>query len=254
MEIEDIVRCAGVMALTAFKKTNGKNYSLKGPHDYLTATDEIIESYVRTEIERRFPGDNVLGEEAGGSAGSGRLWIVDPIDGTANFARCIPHFCVSLAFFEENRVIAGAIYAPATDEMFTAEFGKGARLNGDIMRVSNQHQLSAASIEVGWSKNTVNSEYIALVQRSLDFGCSVRRGGSGALGLAYVAAGRSEAYVELYINAWDVAAGILIVQEAGGYVNDFWHDNDFTNSNCVLATNAALGEEMAELTGITLIS
>jgi myo-inositol-1(or 4)-monophosphatase len=250
--IEEIVRAAGTMAREAYNDPRKPAYSLKGRQDYLTVTDGAVERFVRSEVERRFPGDAVLGEEDGGVVNSQRLWIVDPIDGTANFARQIPHFCISLGLMVDGKLETGAIYAPMHNELFIAQRGKGAFCNGARMQVSTQTELSAASVEIGWSTRMPTETYIGLIQRSMEAGCSVRRAGSGALGLAYVAAGRSEAYAEAHINAWDVAAGLLLVEEAGGRVNDFWANGGLSQGNAVLATNAALAGQLGVLTGIAL--
>jgi myo-inositol-1(or 4)-monophosphatase len=250
--IEEIVRAAGTMMREAFNDPRKPAYSLKGRQDYLTVTDGAVERFVRSEVTRRFPGDGVLGEEDGGAVDGARLWIVDPIDGTANFARQIPHFCISLGLMVDGRLEAGAIYEPMHNELFIAERGQGAWCNGVRMKVSSQTELPAASVEIGWSTREPTATWLGLVGRSMEAGCSVRRAGSGALGLAYVAAGRSEAYMEAHINAWDVAAGLLLVEEAGGRVNDFWADGGLKNGNAVLATNAALAREIGVLTGIAL--
>lgn len=241
------------MMRNAFNAPDKPAYSLKGRQDYLTVTDGAVEQYVRAEIERRFPGDAVLGEEAGGeTGGAARLWIVDPVDGTANFARAIPHFCISLCLMVNGELEAGAIYEPMHDELFIAQRGHGAWCNGVRLQVSEQVELSASSVEIGWSPRRSPDSYLALVSRCMHAGCSVRRAGSGALGLAYVAAGRCEAYAEAHINSWDVAAGLLLVREAGGRVNDFWADNGLAQGNPVLATNARLASELSVLTGIPL--
>ena len=250
--LEAIVRAAGARMRTAFSASDRPAYSLKGRQDYLTETDGAIERFVRAEIERRFPGDAVLGEEDGGVLDASRLWIVDPIDGTANFARQVPHFCISLGLMVEGEMLAGAIYEPMHDELFIAERGHGAWCNGIRMQVRPVAELTAASIEVGWSARLPAAPYLKLIQDAVDAGCAVRRAGSGALGMAYVAAGRSEGYAEAHINAWDVAAGLLLVQEAGGQVNDFWSNDGLSQGNAVLATNAALADDLGVLTGIQL--
>lgn len=251
-QLEEIVRAAGAMMRAAFNDPDQPAYSLKGRQDYLTVTDGAVERFVRAEIARRFPGDGLLGEEDGGVTDTPRLWIVDPIDGTANFARQIPHFCISLGLMVDGVLEAGAIYQPMTDELFIAERGKGAFLNGQRMQVSTLAELPASTLEIGWSARLPASTYIGLVTRAMDAGCSVRRAGSGSLGLAYVAAGRCEAYAEAHINAWDVAAGLLLVTEAGGRVNDFWANGGIAKGNAVLATNGALAQDISVLTGIDL--
>ena len=132
--IEEIVRGAGDMMRHAFNAPERPAYSLKGQQDYLTVTDGAVEQFVRDQIASRFPGDGVLGEEAGGLVDGPRLWIVDPIDGTANFARQIPHFCISLGLMVDGRMEAGAIYEPMHDELYIAQRGRGAWLNGKSMR------------------------------------------------------------------------------------------------------------------------
>ena len=251
--IEAIVRAAGAMMRTAFDAPDRPAYSLKGQQDYLTVTDGAVELFVREEIARCFPGDGVLGEEGGGAVDTARLWIVDPIDGTANFARQIPHFCISLGLMVNGRIDAGAIYEPMHDELYVAERGKGAWLNGKRTLVSNIADLTAATVEVGWSTRIPVATYLDMVGKAAHAGCSVRRAGSGSLGLAYVAAGRTEGYVESHINAWDVAAGLLLVTEAGGRVNDFWGRDGVRVGNEVLVTNAALAGGLSVLTSIGLL-
>ena len=250
--IEQIVRAAGDMMRSAFNAPDRPAYSLKGQQDYLTVTDGAVEQFVREQIAARFPGDAVLGEEAGGLLVGPRLWIVDPIDGTANFARQIPHFCISLGLMVDGQMEAGAIYEPMHDELYIAERGKGAWLNGKPMRVSTIADLKASTVEVGWSTRIPVDTYLAMAGKAAHAGCSVRRAGSGSLGLAYVAAGRTEAYAEPHINAWDVAAGLLLVNEAGGRINDFWARDGLRIGNAVLVTNAALADAFSALTGIAL--
>ena len=252
LAIEPIVRAAGAMMHAAFTAPDKPAYSLKGKQDYLTATDGAVELFVREQIAKRFPGDAVLGEEGGGAVDGPRLWIVDPIDGTANFARQIPHFCISLGLMVEGALQAGAIYAPMSDELFIAQLGKGAWLNGEPMRVSAVAELTAASVEIGWSTRIPVQTYLDMAGKAAHAGCQVRRAGSGALGLAYVAAGRCEGYAEAHINAWDVAAGLLLVTEAGGRVNDFWAPGGVEHGNPVLATSALLAGPLSALSGIAL--
>ncbi len=250
--IEQIVRAAGELMRTAFNASERPAYSLKGQQDYLTVTDGAVEQFVREQIARRFPGDGVLGEEAGGAVDAVRLWIVDPIDGTANFARQIPHFCISLGLMVDGRIEAGAIFEPMHDELYIAQRGMGAWLNGRRMRVSSVAELTAATVEIGWSTRIPVQTYLEMAGKAAHAGCSVRRAGSGSLGLAYVAAGRTEGYAEPHINAWDVAAGLLLVTEAGGHTNDFWSDDGLRVGNPVLATNAVLAAALSALTGIAL--
>ena len=156
------------------------------------------------------------------------MWVVDPIDGTANFARGVPHFCVSIACVADGRVEVGVIYNPMLDELFAARRGGGARLNGAPISASRAASLANASVEVGWNSRAGFGQYVDLLSRVASTGASPSRTGSGALAIAYVAAGRSDGFVEHHINAWDCLAGILLVSEAGGYVSDFLKGDGLT--------------------------
>lgn len=223
--------------------------SFKGPQDYLTAVDGEVERLVVGRIAQAFPGDDVLGEEGGGRVGQ-RTWVIDPIDGTANFARSIPHFCISIAYVEDGRTEAGVIYDPVKDELFAARRGAGATLNGAPMQVSQNRDLAHCNIELGWSTRRPMADYLAMVERVNAAGASFRRAGSGALGIAYVADGRADGYAELHINAWDCLAGLLMVDEAGGWTNDFLAGDGMTKGNPVLACGPHLREQLIALTGI----
>jgi myo-inositol-1(or 4)-monophosphatase len=239
---------AGRLAHSAFGRST---ISSKGRHDLVTEMDGEVERFIRAAIARRYPDDAIIGEEEGGHAGS-RVWILDPIDGTANYARGIPHYCVSIAFLEDGVPSVGVLYDPSHDWLYAAARGEGATRNGERLAVSPCKDLAAATVECGWSTRRSTAEYIALVQRVMDAGCAIRRAGSGALGLADVAAGRIEAYCELHINAWDCAAGILLVQEAGGMTNDFFAGNGLTAGNPVFACNSKLCATLARIVGIPI--
>lgn len=250
--VKEVVLSAGPLIRDAFLAPDRPAYALKGQQDYLTETDLAVEQFVRAQITQGFPQDSVLGEEGGGQTDAERLWIVDPIDGTANFARNIAHFCISLGVMVQGQLEAGAIYDPMRDELFLAGRGRGAWLNGHPIRVSNIDALTMASVEIGWSSRKPVDSYLNLVSRTMHAGCAVRRAGSGALGLAYVSAGRIECYAEHHINAWDVAAGLLLVTEAGGRVNPFWANDGLRQGNAVLASNAQLADSFSTLTQIPL--
>jgi len=199
-----------------------------------------VELFIKQRLSVIAPGEAVLGEETGGDTQAKRLWIVDPIDGTANFARGLPHFCISLARLTDGEPDLAFVYDPVHDEMFTAAADQAARCNGRVMQVSAIDALAHASVELGWSTRRPTQAYSDLHSRLLAQGCSVRRAGSAALGLAHVAAGRSDAYLELHVNAWDIAAGWLLVRQAGGFVNAFWTPGAIAAGNPILACNAAL--------------
>ena len=240
-------REAGVMAHRGFGQSAA---TLKGRHDILTAMDAEVERFIRRAIADRFPGDAVIGEEEGGADGE-RLWIIDPIDGTANYARGIPHYCVSIGYLEHGVPTLGVIHDPSHDGLYAAALGRGAWRNDRRLAVSPCDDLGAATVECGWSTRRSTADYLALVARVMAAGCAIRRVGSGALGLADVAAGRSEAYAELHINAWDCAAGIVLVHEAGGYTNDFFAGDGIAAGNPLIATNAALRSQLETIIGMT---
>ena len=231
-----LARDAGRLAHSAFGRSAT---SMKGRHDVLTEMDGEVERFIRAAIASRYPDDALIGEEEGGHGGE-RVWLIDPIDGTANFARGIPHYCVSIGYLEARVPTVGVLYDPSHDWLYSAERGGGAWLNGERMAVSPCADLAAATVECGWSTRRPAADYLALIGRVMGAGCAMRRVGSGALGLADVAAGRVEAYCELHINAWDCAAGILLVREAGGQTNDFFAGHGLTDGNPLIATNHAL--------------
>lgn len=241
-----LAREAGAIAQRGFGTSAA---TMKGRHDVVTEMDAALERHIRAAIAAAFPGDAVIGEEEGGAAGA-RLWIVDPIDGTANYARGIPHYCVSIGYLEDGVPTVGAIHDPVHDWLYLAGRGRGAWLNEAPMAVSPCDDLAAATVECGWSTRRPNADYLAMVSRVLAAGGQFRRAGSGALGLADVAAGRSEGYCELHINSWDCAAGIVLVREAGGRTSDFFAGEGLTRGNALIATNAALCAKLADVVGI----
>ena len=214
-----LIREAGDEARQGFVARTRSEVQLKGPQDYLTETDLAVETLIKRKLSQRYPTDGFLGEETGGTV-SGAYWVVDPIDGTANFARGIPHYAVVMAFVSDAKLEIGAIYNPEFDELYLATNGNGATLNGKPLHVSDTSDMDSASVELGWSNRLPNECYINMVTSALEAGANVRRASSGALGLAYVADGRSDGYAELHMNAWDCLAGQLIIAEAGGIVEE----------------------------------
>jgi myo-inositol-1(or 4)-monophosphatase len=246
-----LAREAGALAHRGFGQSAA---TLKGRHDVVTAMDREVERFIRDRIARAFPGDAIIGEEEGGSGGGERLWLIDPIDGTANYARGIPHYCVSIGYLEAGVPTIGAIYDPSHDGLYVAARGCGAFRNDERLAVSPCDEMDDATVECGWSTRRSAAAYTALVSRVLEAGGAIRRVGSGALGLADVAAGRTEAYCELHINAWDCAAGIVLVREAGGCTNDFFAGDGIATGNPLIATNAALCAKLATVIGIPIMS
>lgn len=223
----------------------------KGHQDYISAADRAVERLLRERLLGAFTADEFLGEEFGGGRGS-RLWVVDPIDGTANFVRGLPHFCISVAFVADGEMVLGAILDPVREELYIARRGCGATRNGAAITVAPTTEMRQAAVEIGWSPRVADARYLACVERALAAGAAVRRGGSGALGIAYVADGRSDAYAELHINAWDCLAGLLIVAEAGGCISPFLSVGGLERGAPVLAVAPGIAAAMVELTGIAL--
>ncbi len=243
-----IAKEAADLAKIRFLARDRKAFTMKGAQDYLTETDGEVEKLIRQRVAAAFPEDGFLGEEGGGKP-KARTWVVDPIDGTMAFARGIPHFCVSIALVEKGKPEIGVIAAPMQDEFYAARRGHGAFLNGRRMKVSDTSKLSESVMEIGWSARRPLSDYISTVETLMQAGANCRRSASGALGMAYVADGRTDCYGEIHINSWDVAAGIVIVREAGGWTNDFFANDGMTKGNPILACTPRLRAALAKAIG-----
>jgi myo-inositol-1(or 4)-monophosphatase len=241
---------AGQLARRRFlERPRSQLPDFKGHQDFLTATDAEVEELIRSRLHELFPADAFFGEEGGGSF-ERDVWVVDPIDGTANFARGIPHFAISIAFVRDGGTEIGVVYNVMQNEVYTALRGRGAKLNGESIRVSGLSHIRQATVEAGWSSRLTHDPYIDLVESLKIAGVNVRRAGSGTLGLAYVADGRIDAYCELHINSWDVLAGLLIIEEAGGWTNNFLAKDGLRNGNPVLACTPELADTLIAATGI----
>lgn len=251
--LHGLAASAATLALEGFSRQAGQSATMKGPQDFLTETDGAVEAHIRNRIAETFPEDGFLGEETGGFPGA-QAWVVDPIDGTANFARAIPHFCVSIAFVANGEVQLGAIVNPVLDETYLARHGRGARRNGLAIRVSDTNDIAATSFEMGWSNREPLERYIAALEGLFRAGSNVRRAASGAMGLAYVADGRSDGYAELHMNPWDCLAGLLLVREAGGVTGPFLSEGGLHRGGAVLASTPAVAGVLAHATGIPLLT
>lgn len=241
----------GRIAMRYFNDSAALGVSMKGAQDWLTIADGTVEARFRAQIAEAFPEDAVVGEEAGGT-GSDRLWIIDPIDGTANFARGDRMWCVSIGFVLNGKPEIGIIHAPALDETYLACRGKGATMNGESIKVAKTDSIARASIEMGWSPRRSLDAYLAPVRTLFEQGASVKRGASGAMGLAHVAIGRTDAYAEAHINAWDVAAGLVIVAEAGAVTNDFCSGNWLEAGNPIIVAAPGVAAAVFAANGIAL--
>jgi myo-inositol-1(or 4)-monophosphatase len=230
--------CAVALALEAGALAQGMWSALgpadaKTPIDFCTEADRAVERLIRDRVTAEF-GDAVIGEEYGGAAAD-NVWVVDPIDGTAGYIHGNGRWCISIAYVQAGQIESGVIYAPVSDRLYAARRGGGAFMNGRRMSVSHLAHGAAPVVEVGWSERRPLNDFCDVLHGLTRMGFEFRRHGSGALGLANVADGANDGYVELHINAWDALAGILLVQEAGGVVNEFLADDGLTQGNVLLA-------------------
>jgi len=225
--------------------------SLKGPANFVSAADKRAEEILHAELTRARPGYGFLGEEGGIREGTDKshTWIVDPLDGTTNFLHGIPHFAISIALAREGTPIAGLIYNPANDEFFTAERGKGAFFNDHRIRVAARKRLAEVVVacalpHLGRGDLAQFRREIALVQEKV---AGLRRFGAAALDLAYIAAGRFDAYWERNLSPWDFAAGVLMVREAGGFVTDLDDRERTMEPGDIIAGNETMHREVLGL-------
>ena len=234
-----------------FGEIENLQVSSKAPGDFVTSADKRTEKIIIEELLKAHPNYGIISEEAGyiNKSNKNNRWIIDPIDGTMNFLNGIPQFAISVAYEEENEVKCGIIFNPVTNEMFSAEKGSGAYLNNSRMRVSNKRKLSEALIVTGGPnqaskiKKKIFSEYISISTQV----SNVRKFGSAALDMAYVACGRFDGYWQRELNYWDIAAGIILIKESGGFVNFFEEDMKVPLKKNIIASNSIIHKEFRHL-------
>jgi myo-inositol-1(or 4)-monophosphatase len=248
----DAARQAGKLVSDRIDTDMEIRFKEQGAYNLVTAMDLASEQLIKEIIGARQNGAIFLAEESGGNYDLRPLtWVVDPIDGTVNYAHGVPIYCISIAAVMENEPVAGAIYHPPTGELFTATKGGGAFLNGARLSVSDTTELSRSVLVTGFPYNVAENPF-GCIDAFADFlrrGIPVRRLGSAALDLAYVAAGRFDGYWEVSLNPWDVAAGALLVTEAGGTVGTYDPGQHATSlvTDRLLATNGKIAEQMREV-------
>jgi myo-inositol-1(or 4)-monophosphatase len=254
-EIEELARRAGSLLRAAFVERPGFGHSLKVEHkgviDLVTEVDRQSERFILGEISRRYPHHRIVSEESGVLSGDDCcIWYIDPLDATINFAHGLPHFCVSIGFRQDGHLQFGVVYDPMRDECFSAAAGSDACLNGQPIRVSATRDLNDSllttgfpyDIRTGLETNLENYAHFALRSQG------VRRLGSAALDLCYVAAGRLDGYWEMSIYPWDVAAGVLIARQAGARVTRANGESDVLTPPCsVIAANPVLHAQIYSL-------
>ncbi len=251
---EDIIRDAGKLARAYFDNRAALTIEQKGLQDFVSRADKETEALIVSRLGIECPQDNILGEEGGlyeakGRDGGHATWVIDPIDGTANFLRGLPFWCVSLALVVDGRLELGLVYDAVRDELFSGRRGKGAFVNGQRMQVSAITDPNRACIGLGYGHRMSQTPHVEAIDGLLRRGCEYRRLGSGALGITYVAAGRLEGFHETHLNSWDALGGLLLVAEAGGEMNDFLKNDGLNQGNAVLAATPALYPFVAEVIG-----
>ncbi|KMM73648.1 MULTISPECIES: inositol monophosphatase family protein [Xanthomonas] len=216
-------RLAGNVLLRHINRLEALNVVQKDRMDYASEVDADAEKVIVKELRRAYPDYGVMGEESGVQGGGRYMWVIDPLDGTSNYLRGFPHYCVSIALVENGEPVDAVIFDPLRNELFTASRGNGAVLNDRRIRVSERKELNGAMVHTGFAPRERKraSPQLKCVDALLVQAEDIRRTGSAALDLAYVACGRSDAYFEAGVKAWDIAAGVLLVREAGGRVTDF---------------------------------
>jgi len=221
----------------------------KGRNDFVTEVDMVAEREIIYHIQKAHPDHAILAEESGQTDGNEYCWIIDPIDGTMNFMHGFPQFAVSIAVQHKNKIVAGVVYDPLSQELFTAIRGAGARLNNRRIRVSKITKLQDALVSTGFSNRNKDGlqTHMERVSNVFTQASGLRRSGSAALDLAFVAAGRLDAYWEAGLQPWDVAAGTLLVQEAGGIVTDFSGEHEPVYSKQCLAGAPRIHEALLKI-------
>ena len=248
-----VCRKSAKILIRDFGEIEKLQVSLKGPGDFVTSSDKRVEKILIEELQKARPNYSILSEESGEIKNKNSeefRWIIDPIDGTANFLHGIPHFAISIGLEQNKEIICGIVFDPIKDEMFIAEKGNGSYLNNQRMRVSARSKLKDCIIFTGGPRQSSKDKELSFVEYknfSSIVQTPIRKMGSASLDMAYVAAGRCDGFWQRNLNYWDYAAGIVLVKEAGGFVTDFKGNNKYIENETILATNSKINEEMVEI-------
>ncbi|MEM8690771.1 MAG: inositol monophosphatase family protein [Pseudomonadota bacterium] len=244
-------RKAGRSLVKDFREVENLQVSMKGAGDFVSRADLAAEAILKEELRGARPNYGWVAEEGGEEAGEDptRRWIVDPLDGTTNFLHGLPHWAVSIALEHKGQIVSAVIYDPAKDELYFAEKGAGAWMNDSRLRVSGRNRMIEAIFSTGlpYGGRSDLPDTLQELARLLPSTAGVRRWGSAALDLAYVAAGRYDGFWERRLNVWDIAAGVLIVREAGGLVEPLEPTGDLLEDGAVIAANSELFSPFAKL-------
>ena len=241
---------AGNILIKDFREVENLQVSKKGIGDFVTSADLNSENTIIKVLQKAYPEIKIISEETNPDIKFNKYekkWIIDPLDGTLNFLHGLPHFAISIALMVKEEIISGIIYDPIKDELFWAEKGVGAFLNDKRIRVSGRNQLKDALVSTGipWKgMESSHKNYLKILENIMKNSSGIRRYGAAALDLAYVAAGRYDAFWEFNLKTWDIAAGSLLVKEAGGYVGNINKNENYLYTGNIYACNSYLNEEL----------
>ncbi|MFO1418087.1 MAG: inositol monophosphatase family protein [Methylotetracoccus sp.] len=244
-------RAAGDVIMRSLGRVDPHKISPKGRNDFVSEVDRHAEREILYILQKAYPGHGFLAEEAGrlGTRNEEFVWVIDPLDGTTNFLHGFPMFAVSIGLLHRGRLEAGVIYDPVRQELFTAKRGGGATLENRRIRVAQQTVLAGALLGTGlpFKDQSFNDAYFGMLRELMKDTAGIRRAGSAALDLAYVAAGRLDGFWEIGLQPWDMAAGVLMIQEAGGIVSELGGGDRFLDSGNVVAANPRLHQAMLDV-------
>ena len=241
-------RSAGNIIVRSLQHVEHLEITTKGRNDFVSDVDRLAEQEIINTIKKAYPEHAVLAGESGQNGESDTVWVIDPLDGTTNFLHGFPHYCVSIAVVFKGKVEHSVIYDPLRDELFTATRGSGAKLNDRRLRVTKRKELKEGLLATGFPFKYPEhlTPYLATFNAIFPQVADIRRGGSAALDLAYVAAGRVDGYWEIGLQKWDLAAGMLLIEEAGGITSDFVGGNNHYESGNIVAGNIAIQQQMLD--------
>jgi myo-inositol-1(or 4)-monophosphatase len=245
-------RRGGDTLFRSLNKLDKLNIEKKGRNDFVSEADRNAEKAVISAIQKHYPEHSILAEESGQQGDSEYLWIIDPLDGTTNYLHGFPVFCVSVGLMHKGRLEHGAVYDPMRQELFTASRGQGAQLDGRKIRVSKRSSLEQALIGTGFpfrDSNKALDPYLRMLVSAIKNTEGIRRAGAAALDLCYVAAGRLDAFWETGLSIWDLAAGALIIREAGGIISGLDGSEDFLDTGHVLTGTPKIYTALAKMFG-----
>ena len=244
-------RSAGNVILRYMNRIDGLHVVEKQQWDFVSEVDKLAEAEIIKELRRAYPDHAILAEESGQTGKGPLTWVIDPLDGTHNYLRGIPHFCVSIALLDKGVPIHAVVFDPLRDELYTASKGDGAYLNDRRMRVGKRENLSGAMIATGFPfrQREHLTAQLDMTRAILGQAEDIRRSGSAALDLAYVAAARYDGYFETGLKPWDMAAGVLLVHEAGGHYCDFAGRDGIPESGNIVAGNLNVAKAMVDAIG-----